>query len=60
MRSVTRSLTTALIVAAVMLVSPAFNRGTLNSQSAPASRSNMCFSRVSTTGLKTFARSPNF
>ena len=40
MRSVTRSLTTALIVAAVMLVPPAFNRGTLSSQSAPASRSS--------------------
>jgi hypothetical protein len=36
MRSVTRSLTAALIAAAVMLVQPAFNRGTVNGQGAPA------------------------
>ena len=40
MKRVTRSLTSALIVAAVMLVPPAFNRGTLSSQSASASRSS--------------------
>ena len=36
MRSVTRSLTAALIAAAVMLAQPAFNRGTVSGQGAPA------------------------
>src|SRR5436190_3764049 len=73
MRSVTRSLTAALIAAAVMLAQPAFNRGTVSGQAAPAAGSAAKTDRarfvgtyelVTTEGKDpasgTWTRTPNF